>query len=71
VHARIVATAEKVTVEDSQSRNGTFIDGKQVTAPHLLVDGSILTFGSEETCFRQWSDSAAVGTEPVKRTRKR
>jgi DNA-binding winged helix-turn-helix (wHTH) protein len=71
VHARIVATAERVTVEDSNSRNGTFVDGKRIAAPHLLIDGTTLTFGSEETCFRQWSDSAAVGTEPVSRRKKR
>jgi DNA-binding winged helix-turn-helix (wHTH) protein len=71
VHARIVAAADTVTVEDSGSRNGTWVDGKRIAAPHLLVDGSTLTFGSEETCFRQWSDSAAVGTEPVRRSKKR
>ena len=71
VHARIVAIAERVTVEDSNSRNGTFVDGKRIAAPHVLVDGSTLTFGSEETCFRQWSDSAAAGTEPVSRAKKR
>jgi DNA-binding winged helix-turn-helix (wHTH) protein len=68
VHARIVATAEKVTVEDSRSRNGTFVNGKRIAAPHPLIDGSTLTFGSEETCFRQWSDAAAAGTEPVRRS---
>ena len=71
VHARIIATASGVTVEDTNSRNGTFVDGKPIAAPHLLIDGSTLTFGSEETSFRQWSDSAAVGTEPVSRRKKR
>jgi len=71
VHARIIATASGVTVEDTNSRNGTFVDGKPIAAPHLLIDGSTLTFGSEETSFRQWSDSAAAGTEPVSRRKKR
>jgi DNA-binding winged helix-turn-helix (wHTH) protein len=70
-HARIMVTASEVTVEDSNSRNGTFVDRKRIAAPHVLVDGRMLTFGSEETCFRQWSDSAAAGTEPVSRAKKR
>jgi DNA-binding winged helix-turn-helix (wHTH) protein len=70
-HARIYATASGMTVEDRGSRNGTFVDGKRIAGPHVLVDGSTVTFGSEDTVFRQWSDAAAVGTEPVSRTRKR
>jgi hypothetical protein len=69
-HARIYATASGFMVEDRGSRNGTFIDGKRIASPHLLVDGNTVTFGSEDTVFRQWSDAAAVGTEPVSRTRK-
>lgn len=66
-HARIMATAGQVTVEDRGSRNGTYVDGRKITAPHVLVDGNTITFGSEDTVFRQWSDEAAAGTEPVKR----
>lgn len=66
-HARIVATADTVLIEDRGSRNGTFVDGKKITAPHVLVDGSTVTFGSEVATFRQWSDDAAAGTEPVRR----
>jgi DNA-binding winged helix-turn-helix (wHTH) protein len=66
-HARIVASAGQVTVEDRGSRNGTFIDGRKITGPHVLVDGATVTFGSEETVFRQWSDEGAAGTEPVRR----
>ena len=66
-HARIVATPSGMMVEDRGSRNGTYVDGQRITGPHLLVDGSTVTFGSEDTLFRQWSDAAAVGTEPVAR----
>ena len=68
IHARIMANPGGVTVEDRGSRNGTSIDGRKITGPHRLVDGSTVTFGSETTVFRQWSDEAAVGTEPVKRS---
>jgi DNA-binding winged helix-turn-helix (wHTH) protein len=70
-HARILATAAGVRIEDAGSRNGTFVDGQRIAAPHLLVDGNTVTFGSEQTTFRQWSDEAAVGTEPVRRTKNR
>ena len=66
-HARIVARAGKVVIEDRGSRNGTFVDGRKIDAPHVLADGSTITFGSESTIFRQWSDEAADGTEPVGR----
>jgi DNA-binding winged helix-turn-helix (wHTH) protein len=70
-HARILVTPTGVSVEDRGSRNGTFVDGDRIAEPHLLVDGSQLTFGSEETTFRQWLDDSAVGTEPVRRTKKK
>jgi hypothetical protein len=70
-HARILARPAEVIVEDRESRNGTFVNGKRITAPHVLVDGNTVTFGSETTMFRQWSDAAAVGTEPVRARKKR
>ena len=65
-HARIVAEPDRVVVEDRGSRNGTFVEGKRIAAPHVLVDGCTVTFGSEQATFRQWSDEAALGTEPVR-----
>ena len=67
VHAGILARSGRVVVEDHGSRNGTFVDGKRISGPHVLVDGNTVTFGSENTVFRQWSDEAAAGTEPVRR----
>jgi len=42
------------------------VDGKKISGRHSLVDGSSVTFGSEKTTFRLWSDDAAARTEPVK-----
>ena len=67
IHAGILARSGRVVVEDRGSRNGTFVDGKRISGPHVLVDGTTVTFGSENTVFRQWSDEAAAGTEPVRR----
>jgi DNA-binding winged helix-turn-helix (wHTH) protein len=65
-HARIVAGPDGVVIEDRGSRNGTFVEGARVAGPHVLVDGCTVTFGSEPAMFRQWSDEAALGTEPVR-----
>ena len=66
-HARIVIDNGGAAVEDSGSTNGTYVDGKKISERHSLVDGSSVTFGSEKTTFRLWSDEAAARTEPVAR----
>lgn len=65
-HAAIVAGPEGVSIDDRGSRNGTFVDGRRISAPHVLVDGCTVTFGSEKATYREWSDDAAMGTEPVR-----
>ena len=54
-------------VEDRGSTNGTWVEGTKVAGRHSLVDGTSVTFGSEKTTFRVWSDDAAASTEPVLR----
>ena len=65
-HAQIVIADGRATVEDRRSTNGTFVNGERIAAARPLTDGSTLTFGSEETVFREWSDTAAPATEPVR-----
>ena len=65
-HAKIIVSPGRVTIEDLGSRNGTFVDGNQLSGPHQLLDGAEVTFGSERATFREWSDDLAAGTEPVK-----
>lgn len=69
-HACVTVTPSRVVVEDRGSRNGTFVGGRRITAAHALVDGDTVTFGSEAVTFREWSDEAAAGTEPVRSERK-
>jgi len=65
-HAKISVSPAGVTIVDLDSRNGTFVDGKQLSGPHHLLDGAEVTFGSENGTFREWSDDQAAGTEPVR-----
>jgi DNA-binding winged helix-turn-helix (wHTH) protein len=65
-HARIFVANGRAMVEDRRSTNGTFVNGERIAAPQLLTDGNTLTFGSEETVFREWSEAAAPATEPVR-----
>ena len=65
-HALIVIAGGRATVEDRRSTNGTYVNGARITARHPLVDGTTVTFGSEEAVFREWSDAAAPATEPVR-----
>jgi DNA-binding winged helix-turn-helix (wHTH) protein len=71
VHAHIVIAGGRATVEDRRSTNGTFVNGARIASRHPLVDGTRVTFGSEEAVFREWSDSAAPATEPVRSPPKR
>ena len=65
-HAKITVSPAQVTIVDLGSRNGTFVDDKQLSGPHRLLDGAEVTFGSERATFREWSDDQAAGTEPVR-----
>ena len=64
-HAHIFIANGRAVVEDRQSTNGTYVNGDRIATSHPLADGSTLTFGSEETVFREWSESAAPATERV------
>ena len=65
-HAHIFIANGRAMVEDRRSTNGTFVNGERIGIPHPLTDGTVLTFGSEETVFREWSETAAPATEPVR-----
>ncbi len=49
-HAAVSVTADNVTVEDLQSKNGTFIDGARV-ASGRLVPASLLELGDTALCI--------------------
>jgi DNA-binding winged helix-turn-helix (wHTH) protein len=51
-HACIRISGGKATVEDLGSKNGTFLNGRRVTAPATLTDGDELRLGMVPMVFR-------------------
>jgi DNA-binding winged helix-turn-helix (wHTH) protein len=45
-HARIVVFAQRVTIEDTGSLNGTFVNDVRLTAPAPLANGDVIRVGS-------------------------
>jgi len=41
-HVKITPTVEGILLEDLNSKNGTHINGKQVTSPEILFDGDVI-----------------------------
>lgn len=66
-HARIRVAGDRAEIEDLESRNGTFVRGRRVTARRALDDGDELELGSASLSFRSWSDDRAPETERLKR----
>jgi DNA-binding winged helix-turn-helix (wHTH) protein len=44
-HARIRVEGGEVVLEDLQSKNGTFVGGRRISAPTPLVDGDVFRLG--------------------------
>jgi DNA-binding winged helix-turn-helix (wHTH) protein len=61
-HARITIAGDQVTVEDLQSKNGTFLRGKKLETPSPLADGDELKLGSVPLIFRVFPLSGSTVT---------
>ncbi len=44
-HARIVRDDHGFVIEDTQSRNGTFVNGEKIAAPRTLADADVVRLG--------------------------
>ena len=62
-HARISITADRVVLEDLNSRNGTWIDGRGITSPTEVHDGFIIGVGPITLTFV--SRSSVASTRPM------
>jgi len=70
-HASIVVTGGSATLEDLDSKNGTFIRSRRVDEPRELVDGDLIRFGSTTARFRMWSEGQPPETVRLDRKRGR
>jgi DNA-binding winged helix-turn-helix (wHTH) protein len=69
-HARISVSESSASLEDLDSKNGTFLRGESVSAPVALTDGDEIRVGSVVLRFRRasasqtatWSDDEEVQT---------
>ncbi len=52
-HARIVVSGYEATVEDLNSKNGTYVDGQRASQPLSLADGSEIRVGSVTMTYRK------------------
>lgn len=62
-HARIMAT-DTPTIEDLGSKNGTYLRGQLLTAPHVLADGDQIRLGSVIVTFRIPQATSSTETAP-------
>ncbi len=52
-HAKVVGKSNQYVVEDSNSRNGTFLNGQLLTGPQQLREGDRLRISEVELVFRE------------------
>src|SRR5262245_31756046 len=62
-HARIVVAEESATVEDLDSKNGTFLQGQKVGSAVPLADGDKLKVGSVTLTVRAFSVPESTETD--------
>jgi DNA-binding winged helix-turn-helix (wHTH) protein len=62
-HARLLVAAEKTTLEDLGSKNGTFRGSEPVTAPVALADGDVIGIGSLKITFHTFAGSLSTDTQ--------
>jgi DNA-binding winged helix-turn-helix (wHTH) protein len=62
-HARMNVTTGGAVLEDSGSKNGTFVAGARVTAPVALNDGDEIRIGSVLVTFHARASFAATDTQ--------
>jgi pSer/pThr/pTyr-binding forkhead associated (FHA) protein len=60
-HAMIRVTDDGVVLVDLESRNGTLLNGKDVTVPSPLTDGDVITIGRQELTLKALPKRTQLG----------
>jgi DNA-binding winged helix-turn-helix (wHTH) protein len=66
---RIGGEADRPTLTDLGSTNGTSVNGKRVDGPTPLADGDVIKVGSVSVKFREWTDGSSRTRRIRDRTR--
>jgi DNA-binding winged helix-turn-helix (wHTH) protein len=64
VHAQLAVSGRRATLEDRESKNGTWINGARITATAELADGDEVLFGTYRLVFRSSGPLASTRTGP-------
>ena len=62
-HARILVDGGQATLEDLESRNGTYLRGERIGAPSPLADGDEMRLGSVLLVFRSFPPAESTDAE--------
>jgi DNA-binding winged helix-turn-helix (wHTH) protein len=62
-HARILVTRDTATIEDLQSRNGTYVGGLRIAAPKPLANGDRIKIGAASLVFRSFRGLESTKSE--------
>lgn len=62
-HARIRVAGPDATIEDLESKNGTFMRGERLSVPSPLADGDEIRLGSVLVTFRRPGTGSATDTQ--------
>jgi DNA-binding winged helix-turn-helix (wHTH) protein len=69
-HARITIQGNAATIEDLNSRNGTFVGGVRVNGPSTIVPGDTIHLGDVALNVGGSSDATVKETTPIKPKRR-
>ena len=64
-HARIVIDGTGAVLEDLDSKNGTYVNGKRIEAPRRLADKDPIMIGPASMVFRVFKQAASTATAIV------
>lgn len=62
-HARIRISGGDATIEDLESKNGTYLGGERLVTPATLTDGDEVRIGSVTVRFRRLAPGASTETQ--------
>jgi len=68
-HARLLVAGSETTVEDLDSKNGTYLNGQRIESATAARPGDEILFGRVRACLRKTETAGSTGTDSVVRRR--